>query len=105
MPLERGLIVAPRTTATLQETPADSWSESKSQPRDERDLQECGHPGQLWQRTVPRFLCGFAGQRHEAGDGASDTGAQDRGHYVDTLEEGGTFRRRTTEDASSLSIE
>jgi hypothetical protein len=25
--------------------------------------------------------------------------------YVDTLEEGGTFRRRTTEDASSLSIE
>src|SRR5205807_8372615 len=42
---------------------------------------------------------------YEAGDGASDTGAQDRGHYFDTLEKGGTFRRRTTEDASSLSIE
>jgi hypothetical protein len=31
--------------------------------------------------------------------------ARDRGHYFDTLEKGGTFRRRTTEDASSLSIE
>ncbi len=46
-----------------------------------------------------------ADQGHEAGDGSPDTGAQDRGHYVDTLEEGGTFRRRTTENASRLSIE
>ena len=51
------------------------------------------------------FLRGFAGQGHEGGDGSPDTGAQDRGHYFDTLEEGGTFRRRTTENASSLSIE
>jgi hypothetical protein len=28
-----------------------------------------------------------------------------RGYYFDTLEEGGTFRRRTTKKASSLSIE
>src|ERR1700687_1707456 len=35
----------------------------------------------------------------------SDAGAQDRGHYFDTLEERRTFRRRTTENASSLSIE
>jgi transposase len=70
-----------------------------------KEIFKSGHPGQLWQRTVPRFLRGFAGQGHEAGDGASDTGAQDRGHYVNTLEEGGTFRHRTTEDASSLSIE
>jgi len=27
---------------------------------------------------------------------------QDRGHYVNTLEEGGTFRRRTTEDRKQL---
>jgi len=32
-----------------------------------------------------RFLRGFAGQGDEAGDGASDAGAQDRGHYFDTL--------------------
>ena len=51
------------------------------------------------------FYTSFASQGDEAGDGASDTGAQDRGHYLNTLEKGGTFRRRTTEDASSLSIE
>ena len=62
------------------------------------------HPSQLWCGTVPRFLCGFAGEGDEAGDGASDLSAQDRGHCFDTLEEGGTFRRRTTEDASSLSV-
>ena len=36
--------------------------------------------------TVSRFLRGLAGQGHEAGDGSSDAGAQDRGHYFDTLE-------------------
>ena len=40
---------------------------------------------------VPRFLRGFAGPGDEAGDGASDPGTQDRGHYVDTVEEGETF--------------
>jgi len=55
--------------------------------------------------TVLQFLHGFAGQGHEAGDGSADAGTQERGHYFDTLEKGGTFRRRTTEDASRLSIE
>jgi transposase len=73
--------------------------------KDERDLQEYGHPSQLWHRTVPRFLRRFADQGDEAGDGSPDTGAQDRGHYFDTLEERSKFRRRTTENASSLSIE
>src|SRR5205809_2647122 len=58
----------------------------------------------LWEGTLPQFLRGFAGQGHEAGDGSSDTGAQNRGHYFDTLEGRKTFRRRTTENASSLSI-
>src|SRR5439155_834237 len=40
----------------------------------------------------------------EAGDGAPDISTQDRGHRFDTLEEGGTFRRRTTEATSSLSV-
>ena len=70
-----------------------------------RVFRPCGHPGQLWQGTVPRFLRRFAGPGDEAGDGASDAGTQDRGHYVDNVEEGGTFRHRTTEDASRLSIE
>jgi transposase len=70
-----------------------------------KEIFKSGHQGQLWPGTVPRFLRGLTGQGHEAGDGSSDTGAQDRGHYVDTLEEGGRFRRRTTENASSLSIE
>ena len=61
--------------------------------------------GELWYGTIPRFLRGFADQGDEAGDGSSDAGAQDRGHHFDTLEEGRTFRRRTTESASRLSIE
>src|SRR6266849_2866123 len=54
--------------------------------------------------TVARLLCGFAGQRHEARDGMSHVSPEDRGHCLDTLEKGGTFRRRRTEDASRLSV-
>jgi len=57
----------------------------------------------LWGGAVARLLCGFAGQRHEARDGTSNASTEDRGHCFDTLEKGGTFRPRTTEDASSLS--
>src|SRR6266851_409340 len=63
-----------------------------------------GAATQLWSGTVARLLCGFAGQRHEGRDGTSHVSAEDRGHCLDTLEKGGTFRRRTTEDASSLSV-
>jgi len=63
------------------------------------------NPRQLWPGTVPRFLRGFAGRGHEAGDGSSDPGAQDRSYYFDPLEERRRFRRRTTENASRLSIE
>ena len=52
----------------------------------------------------PRFLRGFVGQGDGARNGRSDTGTQDRSHYFDTLEKRRTFRRRTTESASSLSI-
>ena len=54
--------------------------------------------------SVKEATSGFAGERHEARDGASDVSAKDRGHCFDTLEQGGTFRRRTTEAASSLSV-
>jgi integrase len=58
-----------------EKTATDSWSQSKSQPRDERDLQGRRHPSQLWGGAVARLLCGFASQKHEARDGAPDAGA------------------------------
>jgi hypothetical protein len=44
------------------------------------------YPSQLWCESVTRLLCGFAGERHEARDGASDVSTKDRGHWFDTLE-------------------
>ena len=54
--------------------------------------------------TIPGFLCRPAGQGDEAGVGPPHTGAQDRGHYVDALEERRMFRRRICEATSSLSV-
>ena len=68
------------------------------------NLQGRRHPSQLWGGSVTRLLCGLAGGRDEARDGASDLSPKDRGHCFDTLEKGGTFRRRTTEATSSLSV-
>jgi hypothetical protein len=87
------ILLCRRRTPPFQETPAVAGAESKSQPRDEGDFQECSHQCQPLYGTVPRFLRCFAGQGHEARDGWSDAGAQDRGHYVDTVEERRTFRR------------
>ncbi len=103
-PRQCAISLPTRTTATHQKTATDSWSQSESQSRDERDLQGSRDPSQLWCGAVARLLCGFAGQRDETRDGASDIGTQDCGHCFDTLEEGGTFRRRTTEAASRLSV-
>src|SRR5439155_21465961 len=64
----------------------------------------CRHPSQLWGGAAARLLCGIASQGNEDRDGASDLSSKDRGHCFDTLEEGGTFRRRTTEATSSLSV-
>jgi hypothetical protein len=54
-------------------------------------------------RTIARLLYAVAVKRHEAGDGSSDAGTQDRSHYFVRLEERSTFRRRATENASGLS--
>ena len=61
-------------------------------------------PGQLWQGTVHDFYTSLLakGMKPEM---ARLHWRAESGHYLDTLEKGGTFRRRTTEDASSLSIE
>ena len=89
----RGQSLRARTTATCEKTATDSRSQSESQPRDERDLQGSRYPSQLWYGAIARVLCGFAGERHEARDGAPDVSPKDRGHCFDTLEEGGAFRR------------
>jgi hypothetical protein len=48
-------------------------------------------------KTSNRTWETVAGEGNEARDGASDSSPQDRGHCFDTLEEGGTFRRGTTD--------
>src|SRR6201993_3493339 len=91
-----------RTTATFQKAIADPRSESKSQSRDEEDLQEYGHERQSLRGTTAGLLRRIAGQGNEAGDGSPHARTQDRGHHVDTLEERRMFRRRTSEITSKL---
>jgi hypothetical protein len=93
------------TTATFQKAATDPRSESKSQPRDEEDLQKYGHERQLLCGTTAGLLRRIAGQGDEAGYGSPHSGTQDRGHHVDTLEKRRTFRRRTSEIVSSLSVD
>ena len=88
--VERVLVCDPRRNALLKEgNKSDKGAATRA---------SCGVG------PLREFYRGFAGQRDEAGDGASDLSPKDRGHCFDTLEEGGTFRRRTTEAASSLSV-
>ena len=54
--------------------------------------------------TLPRFLQCSGGQRDEALDGSPHTGAQDCGYHFGAVEERRTFRRGTTDAASSLSV-
>src|SRR3979490_652613 len=93
-----------RTTATFQKATTDPWSESESQPRDEADLQKYGPERQSLCGTAAGLLRRIAGQGDEAGYGSPHAGTQDRGDYVNTLEKRRTFRRRTSEIASSLSV-
>ena len=93
-----------RTTATFQKATTDPWSESESQPRDEGDLQKYGPERQSLCGTAAGLLRRIAGQGDQAGYGSPHAGTQDRGHYVSTLEKRRTFRRRTSEIASSLSV-
>ena len=77
---------------------------SKSQSRDEEDLQEYRPERQSLRRTTARLLRRIAGQRNEAGYGSPHARTQDRGYHVDALEERRMFRRRISEIASSLSV-
>src|ERR1019366_3281492 len=70
----------------------------------ENHLQECSDHGQQRGGSVPRFLPRLAHERHEASDGSPHLGAKDCGDHSNRLEERSTFRRGTTETASSLSV-
>jgi hypothetical protein len=96
--------LCPRPIATLQETNLHSWTEQGPQPRPKRFVQSRGHDGQCASWTVPGLLSEIAGQRHQANNGASDAGTQDRSHYADSLEEGRRLRRGKIEIASRLSV-
>src|ERR1700751_4619706 len=66
------------------------------------DERQCA--ASLCGRTTAGLLRRIAGQGDEAGYGSPHACTQDRGHHVDTLEKRRTFRRRTSEIASSLSV-
>src|SRR5207244_11582838 len=56
---QRPIPLRGRAVATFQETAAASWTESRSQPRSQENLQGCSHHGQHLRWTVPRILRGF----------------------------------------------
>src|SRR5882762_214463 len=91
-----GLALATRTSAEYR------FLDGQLQ-RSKKYLQGRGYLGQRHRRTLSGFLHRVAGQRDEGVDGSSHSGAQDRGHYFDRLEERSWFRRRTFETTSSLS--
>ena len=90
-------------TGTAQEAGVHPRAEPQPQSRSEKPVQERGHRGQRPCGTVQRVLRKPAGQGDEAGDGATDAGAQDRRHHSCCVEERRCVRRRISEATSSLS--
>src|SRR5208282_2421384 len=54
--------------------------------------------------SLAEVLRCFGGQGDQAGDGASDFGAQDRRNHFGGLEERSKLRRQTSETTNSLSV-
>src|ERR1700674_4261560 len=101
---ERGIPNRGGPAETLQEIPGHSRAQRQPQSRFEKYLQGCRDPGRCRPWTVPRVPRRSSSQRDEANDGASHSGAQDRGHHFDRLEERSPFRRRISKTTSSLSV-
>src|SRR6202049_2308456 len=101
---QRGIPNRGGPAETLQEIPGHSRAERQPQSRFEKYLQGCRDPGRCRPWTVPRVPRRSSSQRDEANDGASHSGAQDRGHHFDRLEERSRFRRRISKTTSSLSV-
>ena len=87
-----------------EEAGLDSWAEPQSQSRSQESFQECRNRGRCQGRPVSGVLRCAGGQGNPAGDGASDSGAQDCSHHVDRLEERSALRRQTSETTNSLSV-
>jgi hypothetical protein len=72
--------------------------------RSEESVQECRDHRRCQAGTVPGVLRCTGGQGNPAGDGASDSGAQDGSHHVDRLEGRSALRRQTSETTNGLSV-
>src|SRR6202050_80764 len=90
--------------AAREEAGLDSRAESQSQSRTEERIQRCCHRGRCQGWPVQRVLRCAGGQGNQAGDGASDFGAQDGRHHVNRLEERSALRRPTSETTHSLNV-
>src|SRR5215469_651587 len=101
---QRGIPLRRWPTETIEKDPGHPRVEPQPQSRFEKYLQGCGHTSGCHRWTLAEFLRSLRRSRNEAAFGTTHLGAQDRRHHFDRLEEGGTFRRRTSETTSSLSV-
>ncbi len=90
--------------AAIEATSLVARAQSQSQSRAEKHFQGCSHHRRHQTRAAPAVLRCVSGERNTAGDGATDTGAQDRGHHFNRLEERSLLRRRASETTNSLSV-
>ena len=91
-------------TQTLQEVPGHPRAQPQPQPRSEEYFQGCSDACGLDRWTFPGLLSGLPCPRYEAAFGASHAGTQDRSHHFTRVEERSSYRRRTSETTSSLSV-
>src|SRR5271170_4916979 len=101
---QRRAALRPGRVAAGEEAGLDSRTESQSQSRTEECIQKCCNRSGCQGRPVQRVLRCSAGQGNQAGDGASDLGAQDGRHHLNHLEERSALRRPTSETTNSLNV-
>ena len=89
---------------TGQEASLAAWAQPQSQPRAQKYLQGRSPHRRHQGRAFPGVLRCSGRQRNEAGDGATDAGAQNCGDHTDRLEERSPLRRPTSETTNSLSV-
>src|SRR5207244_7953398 len=81
-----------------------SGPQPRLQPRSEEFVQGGGRRGFQQARPLREVLRRSGGQRHKAGDGASDLSEKDCHDCVDRVEERSKLRRQSSETTNSLSV-
>ena len=74
-------------TRAIEEAGIGAGTRPSPQSRSQGFVQKCGDPGLHRERSIPGILRGSGGERDEARDGASHSGAEDCRDHVDRLEE------------------